>query len=70
MSRAMTIYYSEDSGELTKIVESDRFNESDGLMRCDVLKDIIYELNERYSVSHKSMMDDWKKIAKESVNER
>jgi len=62
MSRAMTIYYSEDSGELTKIVESDRFNESDGLMRADVLQDVLFELQDRYNVAYKSMTDEWKKV--------
>ena len=65
MKRAMTIYYRENDGELDRIVESDFFKSEDGLMRCDVLKDIIYELDERYGVSHKSMTKDWEKIIKE-----
>jgi hypothetical protein len=70
MKRAMTIYYRENDGELDRIVESDFFKSEDGLMRCDVLKDIIYELDERYGVSHKSMTKDWEKIIKENNDQQ
>ena len=50
MSRvALTMYYSPQTGELTKIVEGSHLKREDSLLRADVLKDCVLELGEKYN---------------------
>lgn len=50
MSRvALTIYYSSEAGEVSKIVEGSCLKREDSLLRADVLKDCLIELGEKYN---------------------
>jgi len=51
MPRAMTFYYSEESGEMTTTNESAQFQASDGLLRADVLGDILGTVTTLYNQS-------------------
>ncbi len=50
MSRvALTFHYSPDWGELTRVVESKCFGAEDSLLRADVLKECLAELQTMYN---------------------
>ncbi len=55
---ALTIYYSTDASEMTRIVESKCFSGEDSLMRADVLKDCLAELRAMYDDAARAFEQD------------
>jgi len=49
MKRALTVYYSEEFGEVGDIDLSEEFKKESTLIRADVIGDLIEDLTKRYN---------------------
>lgn len=57
MKRALTVYYSEQDGELVSVEMAENFRQSLPLLRADVLLDLIHSLMDTYNKTVKETFD-------------
>lgn len=57
--KAFTVYYDAETGEMTRINETQQFSDETTLFRADVLKDIAFAFAARYAEAYHEMMRDF-----------